>query len=112
MDRGFGMGQKSGSGSGMNNPDHHTSESLEAICLVKILKFFNADPGWKKFGSGMNIRIRNTENVPPGTAGVALDHLCEKAAHRRLGEQGSAALLSLLHTHNSSTHYRAAATIC
>jgi hypothetical protein len=38
------MGKKSGSGSGMNNPDH-ISESLEKIFWVKILKFFNADPG-------------------------------------------------------------------
>ncbi len=41
------MGKKSGSGSGMNNPDH-ISESLETIFGVKILKFFDADPGWKK----------------------------------------------------------------
>jgi hypothetical protein len=34
------MGKKSGSGSGMNNPDH-ISESLETI-----FKFFDADPGW------------------------------------------------------------------
>jgi hypothetical protein len=32
------------SGSGMNNPDH-ISESLETIFWVKILKFFDADPG-------------------------------------------------------------------
>jgi hypothetical protein len=36
----------------MNNPDH-ISESLETIFLVKMLKFFYADPGWKKFGSGI-----------------------------------------------------------
>jgi hypothetical protein len=41
---GSGMGKKSGSGSGMNNPDH-ISESLETVFLVKILKFFDADPG-------------------------------------------------------------------
>jgi hypothetical protein len=44
------MDKISGSGSGMNNPDH-ISESLETICWVKMLKFFDADPGWKKFGS-------------------------------------------------------------
>jgi hypothetical protein len=38
------MGKKSGSGSGMNNPDH-ISESLETIFRVKIFKFFEADPG-------------------------------------------------------------------
>jgi hypothetical protein len=48
------MGKKLGSGSGMNNPNH-ISESLETIFLVKILKFFDADPGWQKVGSGINI---------------------------------------------------------
>jgi hypothetical protein len=37
------MGKKSGSGSGMNNPDH-ISKSLEIIFWVKILKFFVPDP--------------------------------------------------------------------
>jgi hypothetical protein len=45
-------------GSGMNNPDH-IFQSLEIIFLVffrvTILKFFDADPGWKKVGSGINI---------------------------------------------------------
>jgi hypothetical protein len=46
-----------GSRSRMNNPDH-ISESLETIFWVKILNFFDADPGWKKFESRMeNIRI-------------------------------------------------------
>ncbi len=39
---GSGIGKKSGSGSGMNNPDHN-SESLETIFWVK-LQFFDADP--------------------------------------------------------------------
>jgi hypothetical protein len=34
----------------MNNPDH-ISGSLETIFWVKVLKFCDADPGWKKFGS-------------------------------------------------------------
>jgi hypothetical protein len=42
------MGKQLGSGSGMNNPDH-ISENLKTIFRVKILKFFDADPGWKKF---------------------------------------------------------------
>jgi hypothetical protein len=43
----------------MNNPNH-ISKSLETVFLVKILKFFDGDPGWKKFGSGMEkIRIRD-----------------------------------------------------
>jgi hypothetical protein len=54
------MGKKSGSGPGINNPDH-ISESLETIFCVKILKFFDADPGWKKFESG--IKIRNTVHM-------------------------------------------------
>jgi hypothetical protein len=56
------MGKKFVSGPGMNNPDH-TSESLGTIFLVKILQnsllrirdVRNSDPGWKKFGSGINI---------------------------------------------------------
>jgi hypothetical protein len=36
----------------MNNPDH-TSESLETFFRVKILNFFDADPGWKEIGSGI-----------------------------------------------------------
>jgi hypothetical protein len=50
------MDKKSGSGSGMNNPDH-IAESLETIFWVKILKLFDADPGSgmekNKFGYGM-----------------------------------------------------------
>jgi hypothetical protein len=38
------MGKKSGSGSGMNNPDH-ISKPLETIFWVKIHKFFDEDPG-------------------------------------------------------------------
>ncbi len=50
LDPGFGMGNKSGSLSGMNNQDH-ISESVETIFWVNILKFFDVDPdlGWKKF---------------------------------------------------------------
>jgi hypothetical protein len=51
---GFGFGKKLSSGSGMHDPDH-IAGSLETIFWVKILKFFDADPGWKKFGSGINI---------------------------------------------------------
>jgi hypothetical protein len=56
------MGKKSGSGSGMNNPDH-IFESLATIFWVKILKFFfDAVPGWKKFRSG----IHYGKNSDPG----------------------------------------------
>jgi hypothetical protein len=49
-----GMGKKSGSGSGMNYPDH-ISESLETIFWVKYLNTLMRirDSGWKK------IRIRD-----------------------------------------------------
>jgi hypothetical protein len=33
------------------DPEQTTRE----IFWVKILKLFDADPGWKKFGSGINI---------------------------------------------------------
>jgi hypothetical protein len=39
------------SGSGMNNPDH-ISETVETIFWVKILKFFDADWGWKESDPG------------------------------------------------------------
>jgi hypothetical protein len=55
---GSGMGKKSKSGSGLKDPDQ-ISESLEITFWVKILKFFDADPGWKK------IRIRDKH---PGSA--------------------------------------------
>jgi hypothetical protein len=70
------MGKKSGSGSGsgMNIPDH-ISESLETIFWFKILKFFDADPesgifltldpGWKK------ILIRDKH---PGSARLQFLH--------------------------------------
>jgi hypothetical protein len=53
-DPGWVKNQDQGCGSGLNNPDH-ISESLETIFWVKILKFFDADPGWEKLGSGINI---------------------------------------------------------
>jgi hypothetical protein len=55
-------GLKSGSGSGKNNPPDHVSESLETIFWNKMLKFFDADPGKKKFGSV----IRDRKNLDPG----------------------------------------------
>ncbi len=53
----------------MNIPDH-ISESLETIFWVKILIFFDADPGWKKFGSG--IRDGKKSDPDPGTATLIL----------------------------------------
>jgi hypothetical protein len=63
------MGKKSRSGSGMNSPDHiyQFLSAQKPFFWVKILKFFDADsvsgmekirirdPGWKKYGSGINI---------------------------------------------------------
>jgi hypothetical protein len=57
------MGKKSGSGSKMNNPDK-ISDSLETFFWVKIIKFFDADPG-----SGMEknrIRDSGWEKSDPG----------------------------------------------
>jgi hypothetical protein len=45
------MGKKSEFGSGINNPDH-ISERLQTTFWVKILKFFDADPGWKNLDPG------------------------------------------------------------
>jgi hypothetical protein len=52
-DPGSGMGKKLGSGSGMNNRGSYFRELKKTIFWVKILKFFDADPGWK------NILIRD-----------------------------------------------------
>jgi hypothetical protein len=68
LNPGPGMGKNQdlypGSASGMSNPDHF-SESAETIFWVKIrvnslmrirdLRWKNSDPGWNKFGSGINI---------------------------------------------------------
>jgi hypothetical protein len=36
--------------------------------LKYLLKFFDADPGWEKFGSGMEkIRIQDEKNADPGS---------------------------------------------
>jgi hypothetical protein len=52
------MGRKSASGSGIRNeqPGSYFLELSNHFCGffgVKILKFFDADPGWKKVGSGI-----------------------------------------------------------
>jgi hypothetical protein len=58
----------------MNNPDH-ISDSQETIFWVRILKFFDVDPRWKKFSSGIRDKhpgsatlaaARNTYTVMPG----------------------------------------------
>jgi hypothetical protein len=60
------MVKNSGSGYGMNNADH-ISECLKTIFWLKILVFFDADPGWKEFGYGMErIRIRDGKNWDQG----------------------------------------------
>jgi hypothetical protein len=69
----------------MNNPDH-ISESLETNFWVKILKLFDADPGWKQFESGMEkIRIRDMKFLlvfRRGGGGVqGKEELCLSSAH-------------------------------
>jgi hypothetical protein len=62
------MDKKSGSGIRIRDeqPPDHIFECLEPIFWVKILKFFDADPGSIKLGSGMEkIRIRDKH---PGSA--------------------------------------------
>jgi hypothetical protein len=56
-----------GSESGMNNPDH-ISESLKNIFWVKIFKFFDVDPGWKKFGYGIRDKKSRIWDKHPGSA--------------------------------------------
>jgi hypothetical protein len=51
----------------MNNPNHF-SESLETIFWVEILKFFDAHPGWEKFGSGMWVGKVRIGDKHPGSA--------------------------------------------
>jgi hypothetical protein len=60
------MGKKSGSGT--INQDH-ISESFENNFKVKILNFFDVDPGsgGKKFGSGME-KIRMRDKHPESAA--------------------------------------------
>ncbi len=48
MTPGSGMGKKVVSGSGLNN-SIIIPRAYKPFFLVKILKFFDADPGWKKF---------------------------------------------------------------
>jgi hypothetical protein len=71
------MGKKSGSGSGINNPDH-ISESLKTIFWVKKLKFFDPyprsgmekiriwGPGWEKFESGIRDKLSGSSTLHRG----------------------------------------------
>jgi hypothetical protein len=71
---GSGKGKKSGSGSGMKNPPGSYFREHRNNFRVKIYKFFDADPGWKKFGSGMEkIRFRDKH---PGSATLLYSILC------------------------------------
>jgi hypothetical protein len=57
---GSGIGKKTESGSGMNNPDHISEKLRNQFFGLKLLKLFDADPGWEKFGSGIEkILIRD-----------------------------------------------------
>jgi hypothetical protein len=59
------MGRKSASGSGIRDeqPGTYFLELRNHFLGVKILKFFDADPGWKKVGSG----IRDGKKSDPGS---------------------------------------------
>ncbi len=70
---GSGMGKKSGSGSGMNNPEAGSiSESLETICWAEteFPTYLNSIriryPGWKKFGSAIQDKKKyeSWKNIP------------------------------------------------
>ncbi len=61
-DLGSRIGKKSGSGSGMNNPDH-ISESQKTIFWVKYLNSLVWIRDGKKIGSG----IRDGEKSDPGS---------------------------------------------
>jgi hypothetical protein len=52
---GSGMGRKSAPGSGIRDeqPGSYFLELRNLFFWVKILKFFDADPGWRQFGSGI-----------------------------------------------------------
>jgi hypothetical protein len=59
------MGIKSGIRD--EQPGSYFREHRNNFVGVKILKFFDANPGWKKIGSGMeNIRIRDGKYLDPG----------------------------------------------
>jgi hypothetical protein len=66
------MDKKSGSRSGMNNPDH-VSESLETMFWVKMLKFFDADPEWKNLNLGSGMEKFQIWDKHPGSA--TLSHI-------------------------------------
>jgi hypothetical protein len=76
------MGKKSGSGSGMNNPDHmYFLELRNHFFGLKYLNSFETDPGWKKFGSG--IRNEGWKKVGPGIniPSATLQYLPSKQRH-------------------------------
>jgi hypothetical protein len=91
-----GMGKKSGSGSGMNNPDH-ISKSLKPFFCVTILKFFDADPGWKKFGSV----IRDRKNSDP-ESGMEKIRIRNPVSGIKDKHPGSATLLTHYNTYSLS----------
>jgi hypothetical protein len=60
----------------MNNPDHIMifSRPLKTIFWIKILKFFDVDLRWKKFGSG-----NRDEKKPDAGSGINItdpQHCC------------------------------------
>jgi hypothetical protein len=58
-------------------------KTIKTIFWVKILKFFDADPGWKKFGSGMEkSRIRGKH---PGSAALVSTWEIQNKKSDRMG---------------------------
>jgi hypothetical protein len=60
------MGKNSGSGYGTRNRDEQPRSYFQELRNhffgVKILKFFDADPGWKNFGSGSGINTSDPQH--------------------------------------------------
>jgi hypothetical protein len=74
------MGEKSGSGSRVNNPNH-ISESLETIFLVKIIKnFLCCGSGIEKFdpGSGMEKICIRDKHLGSATLVFTWVRVCER----------------------------------
>ncbi len=65
------MGRKSASGIRNEHPGSYFLELRNhflGFFGVEILKFFDADPGWRQFGSGMEKVLSGIRDKPPGSA--------------------------------------------
>jgi hypothetical protein len=66
------MGKKSGSGSGIwdEQPGSYFLELGNHFFCAKILKFFDADLGWRQFGSGIRDKHPGSAKLLGGQASV------------------------------------------